>query len=193
MKADIYIIMGFTNKQSQPFNSVALSSCNRDREDCSFQSRPAQVPNQVPEYGETMQRHTSVYDATVIRFPRIEDPRGNLTYVEQQTHIPFDIQRVYWIYDVPGGKRRGKHAFHTQQECIIALSGSLDVLLDDGHNQKIVTLNHADTGLYVPPMLWRCMQGFSTNAVAYVLASGPYDETDYIRDYDTYLECKGLA
>ena len=142
---------------------------------------------------ERILTHTSIYDATVIRFPRIEDPRGNLTFVEQQTHIPFDIQRVYWIYDVPGGRQRGKHAFQTQQECIVALSGSLDVLLDDGQNQKIVTLKHAYMGLYVPAMLWRRMQGFSTNAVAYVLALGPYDEADYIRDYDVYLTLKGLA
>ena len=96
---------------------------------------------------ERILTHTSVYDATVIRFPRTEDPRGNLTFVEQQTHIPFDIQRVYWIYDVPGGKRRGKHAFHTPQECIIALSGSLEVHLDDDLSQKQVTRNRAPTGL----------------------------------------------
>ena len=142
---------------------------------------------------ERILTQTSVFDATLIRFPRIEDPRGNLTFIEQQIHVPFDIERVYWIYDVPGGRQRGKHAFQTQQECIIALSGSLDVFLDDGQNQKIVTLNHAYSGLYVPPLLWRRMQSFSTNAVAYVLASGPYDETDYIRDYELYLQLKGLA
>ncbi len=142
---------------------------------------------------ERILTHTRVYEATVIRVPRIEDPRGNLTFIEQRTHVPFVIERVYWIYDVPGGKQRGEHAFQTQQECIIALSGSLDILLDDGEHQKIVTLSHAYMGLYVPAMLWRRMQGFSTNAVAYVLASGPYDEADYIRDYDVYLNSKGLA
>ena len=136
---------------------------------------------------------TSVYDAAIIRFPRIEDPRGNLSFIEQRTHVPFDIERVYWIYDVPGGKQRGKHAFRTQEECILALSGSLDIFLDDGQNQKIVTLNHAYTGLYVPPLLWRCMQSFSTNAVAYVLASGDYDETDYVRDYEAFLQLKGTV
>ena len=135
----------------------------------------------------------SVYDAPLIRFPRIEEPRGNLTFIEQQRHIPFEIARVYWIYDVPGGQQRGQHAFATQHECIIALSGSLDVFLDDGQAQKIVTLNHAYQGLHIPPLLWRGMQNFSTNAVAYVLASGPYDEVDYIRDYPTYLAQRGLA
>jgi hypothetical protein len=142
---------------------------------------------------EKTSTYASVHDATLIRFPRIEDPRGNLTFIEQQTHVPFDIKRVYWIYDVPGGKQRGKHAFQTQHECIIALSGSFDVLLDDGQNQKIITLIHAYTGLHVPLMLWRRMQRFSTNAVAYVLASGAYDEADYIRDYGSYLKLKGLA
>ena len=135
----------------------------------------------------------TVYDCCIVEFPRIEDPRGNLTFVEQQVHIPFDISRVYWIYDVPGGKQRGGHAFKQQCECIIALSGSLDVFLDDGMAQRIVTLNRAYFGLYVPSMIWRRMQNFSTNAVAYVLASCPYDEQDYIRNYDTYKEMGGRA
>ena len=128
----------------------------------------------------------SVYDATLIKFPKILDPRGNLTFIEQERHIPFKIARVYWIYDVPGGEERGGHAFHNQEECIIALSGSFDVFLDDGTAQKIVHLNRAYHGLYVPRMLWRRMQNFSTSAVAYVLASCPYSEKDYVRDYDEY-------
>jgi len=128
----------------------------------------------------------SVYDISIIRFPKILDPRGNLTFVEQERHVPFRISRVYWIYDVPGGEHRGGHAYREQEECIIALSGGFDVLLDDGTAQKIVTLNRAYFGLYVPKMIWRKMQNFSTNSVAYVLASCPYSEDDYIRDYDEY-------
>lgn len=128
----------------------------------------------------------SVYDSCLLQFPKILDPRGNLTFIEQERHIPFRISRVYWIYDVPGGETRGGHAFQEQEEVIIALSGSFDVLLDDGTAQKIVHLNRAYHGLYVPQMLWRRMQNFSTNAVAYVLASCPYREDDYIRDYEVY-------
>ena len=131
--------------------------------------------------------HT-VYDCCLINFPKIEDPRGNLSFIEQESHVPFKISRVYWIYDVPGGEERGSHAYHGQRECIIALSGSVDVFLDDGQAQKIVTLNRAYHGLYVPQMIWRRMQNFSTNAVAYVLASCPYDESDYIRDYEEYKQ-----
>jgi dTDP-4-dehydrorhamnose 3,5-epimerase-like enzyme len=133
-----------------------------------------------------MNRVHSVYDASLIRFPKFLDPRGNLTFVEQERHIPFTISRVYWIYDVPGGQHRGGHAFREQNECIIALSGSFDVLLDDGTAQKIVHLNQAYQGLYVPRMIWRRMQNFSTNAVAYVLASKPYNKNDYVSNYESY-------
>ncbi len=135
----------------------------------------------------------TVYDCSLVKFPRMLDPRGNLTFIEQIRHIPFKIARVYWIYDVPGGEQRGGHAFRKQEECIIALSGSFDVLLDDGMAQKIVTLNRAYCGLYVPQMIWRRMQSFSTNAVAYVLASCPFDEADYVRDYDQYKRLIGGA
>ncbi|MCI5221270.1 MAG: WxcM-like domain-containing protein [Candidatus Electrothrix sp. AR4] len=128
----------------------------------------------------------TVYDASLIQFPKILDPRGNLTFIEQQRHIPFALSRVYWIYDVPGGEQRGGHAFREQEEIIIALSGSFDVFLDDGTAQKIVHLNRAYHGLYIPKMIWRRMQNFSTNAVAYVLASCPYKEDDYVRDDNTY-------
>lgn len=128
----------------------------------------------------------TIYDASIIQFPKILDDRGNLTFIEQERHIPFKIARVYWIYDVPGGEQRGGHAFRNQEEVIIALSGSFDVLLDDGTAQKIIHLNRAYHGLYVPAMLWRRMQNFSTNAVAYVLTCCPYSEADYIRDYDEY-------
>lgn len=128
----------------------------------------------------------SVYDASIIQFPKILDPRGNLTYIEQEKHIPFKIARVYWIYDVPGGEQRGGHAYREQSEVIIALSGSFDVLLDDGTAQKIVHLNRAYHGLYVPRMIWRRMQNFSTNSVAYVLTCCQYNEADYLRDYNEY-------
>ena len=132
----------------------------------------------------------SVYDAAIIQFPKILDDRGNLTFVEEERHVPFKIARVYWIYDVPGGESRGSHAYKELQEVIIALSGSFEVYLDDGMAQKTVTLNRAYYGLYVPSMIWRRMQHFSTNSVALVLASLPYDKEDYVRDYG---EFKGMG
>ncbi len=128
----------------------------------------------------------SVYDAAIIQLPKILDDRGNLTFIEAMRNVPFHIARVYWIYDVPGGESRGSHAYRDLQEVIIALSGSFDVFMDDGLAQKIVTLNRAYYGLYVPNMVWRRMQHFSTNSVALVLASLPYDENDYIRDYPEF-------
>jgi hypothetical protein len=128
----------------------------------------------------------TIHDCTLLPFPKIQDPRGNLTFVEENRHIPFAIERVYWIYDVPGGAERGGHAFREQQEVIIALSGSFDVFLDDGSAQKIVHLNRAYTGLYVPKMIWRRMQNFSTNAVAYVLASTGYSKEDYVLEEEEF-------
>jgi hypothetical protein len=128
----------------------------------------------------------SVYDAAIIQFPRVLDSRGNLTFIEAEKHIPFKIARVYWIYDVPGGESRGSHAYRKLQEVIIALSGSFEVYLDDGVAQKQVTLNRTYYGLYVPNMLWRRLQNFSTNSVALVLASLPYSVDDYIRDYSEF-------
>lgn len=128
----------------------------------------------------------SVYDTAIIQFPKILDDRGNLTFIEARRHIPFDIARVYWIYDVPGGESRGSHAYRTLHEVIIALSGSFEVFLDDGMAQKTVMLNRAYYGLYVPNMIWRRMQHFSTNAVALVLASKSYDLGDYVRDYEEF-------
>lgn len=129
----------------------------------------------------------TIYDSAIIHFPKIIDPRGNLTFIEQERHIPFKIARVYWIYDVPGGEQRGGHAFREQEEVIIALSGSFDLLLDDGIAQKLVHLSRAYYGLYVPRMIWRRMQNFSTNSVAYVLADCPYYANGYVRDYDEYI------
>ena len=122
----------------------------------------------------------------IIELPKILDERGNLTFVEQVRHVPFDIKRVYWIYDVPGGQIRGGHAFIHQQEMIIALSGSFDVVINDGKTVKPYHLNRSYFGLYVPAGIWRHMENFSTNSVALVISSTKYDESDYIRDYSTY-------
>lgn len=133
-----------------------------------------------------MGKRSTVYDCSMIQFPKILDDRGNLSFLEEQRHIPFKISRAYWIYDVPGGESRGGHAYRDLEECIISLSGSFDVFLDDGIAQKIVTLNRAYYGLYLPNMIWRRMQNFSTNSVSFVVSSLPYSEKDYIRDYDEY-------
>lgn len=123
----------------------------------------------------------------IINLPKIIDNRGNLSFAEELNHIPFKIERTYWIYDVPGGEIRGGHAYKENQEFIIALSGSFDVVLDDGKEKKTYSLNRSYYGLYVPKGMWRQMQNFSTNSLALVLASIPYDENDYIRDYDEFL------
>jgi dTDP-4-dehydrorhamnose 3,5-epimerase-like enzyme len=130
----------------------------------------------------------SLAECKIIELPKIEDPRGNLSIVEEDNHIPFKIERVYWIYDVPGGQVRGGHAFRTQQELIVALSGSFDVIVDDGMEKHKFSLNRSYYGLYVPPGYWRQMENFSTNSLAVVLSSTPYEEDDYIRDYKDFLE-----
>ncbi len=120
--------------------------------------------------------------------PRIQDPRGNLTFVESNRHIPFDIRRVYYLYDVPGGAERGGHAHKALHQMIIAMSGSFDIHLDDGFGRKTIHLNRSYTGLYVCPMIWREIDNFSSGAVCMVLASDFYDESDYYRDYAQFLE-----
>ncbi len=122
----------------------------------------------------------------IIDVPKIFDNRGNLSFVEELNHIPFKINRCYWIYDVPGGESRGGHAFIENEEFIIALSGSFDVLLANGNEEKIYTLNRSYYGLYVPKMYWREMANFSTNSLALVLSSIKYDVNDYIRDYESF-------
>ncbi len=124
--------------------------------------------------------------AEIIKLPKFEDPRGNLSFIEEFKHIPFKIERTYWIYDVPGGEKRGGHAFKEQQEIIIALSGSFDVIIDDGQTNQVFSLNRSYYGLYVPSSFWRQMQNFSTNSVALVLSSTKFQEADYIRDYNQY-------
>ena len=122
----------------------------------------------------------------LINLPKFLDDRGNLSFVEQFKHIPFKIERVYWIYDVPGGESRGGHAYKENQELIIALSGSFDVVLDNGQIEETYSLNRSYYGLFVPKGVWREMTNFSTNSLALILSSTSYDEQDYIRDYETF-------
>ncbi len=129
----------------------------------------------------------SLAECKILELPKIEDPRGNLSIVEEDNHIPFKIERVYWIYDVPGGQVRGGHAFREQQELIVALSGSFDVVIDEGGEKHKFSLNRSYYGLYVPPGYWRQMENFSTNALAMVLSSTRFSEEDYVRDYEEYL------
>ncbi|MCP5160073.1 MAG: WxcM-like domain-containing protein [Hahellaceae bacterium] len=131
----------------------------------------------------------SIFDCQMIDLPRISDPRGNLTFVESDRHIPFDIKRVYYLYDVPGGAERGGHAHKALHQLIIAMSGSFDIHLDDGNSRKTVHLNRSYNGLYVCPMIWREIDNFSSGAVCMVLASDYYDEEDYFRDYNTFTNC----
>jgi len=126
----------------------------------------------------------------IISLPKISDPRGNLTFVEGNNHIPFQIRRTYWIYDVPGGEMRGGHAYRHNEELIIAVSGSFDVIIDDGINRVTHSLNRSYYGLYVPALQWRELVNFSTNSLCLVLASKCYDEADYIREYDEYRKLK---
>ena len=128
-----------------------------------------------------------VSDCRVIELPKFLDKRGNLSFVEQFKHVPFKIERAYWIYDVPGGEVRGGHAYRDNQEFIIALSGSFDVLLDDGDEKEIFSLNRSYYGLYVPNGLWREMNNFLTNSLALILSSSKYDENDYVRNYNNYI------
>lgn len=124
----------------------------------------------------------------LISFPKISDPRGNLTFIEGGNHIPFDIKRVYYLYDVPGGSERGGHAHKMLHQVIIAMSGSFDVLLDDGKEKKRIHLNRSYYGLSVCPMIWRELDNFSSGSVCMVLASECYDEADYFRDYQQFLK-----
>ncbi len=127
-------------------------------------------------------------NAKIIYLPKIIDERGNLSFIEENHHIPFRIKRCYWIYDVPGGEIRGGHAYKENQEFIIALSGSFDVIIDDGKERKTFALNRSYHGLYIPKGIWRQMENFSTNSLALVLASIPYDPSDYNYDYEVFKD-----
>lgn len=124
----------------------------------------------------------------LIQLPKIEDERGNLSFFENEAQIPFDIKRVYWIYDVPGGEIRGGHAYKDLQEVIIALSGSFDVVLHDGKEEKKFTLNRSYYGLYVPKMVWRHIENFSTNALAFIATDAIYNEDQYIKDFSIFSQ-----
>ncbi len=123
----------------------------------------------------------------LIELPKIEDSRGNLSFIEGGIHIPFEIKRAYYLYDVPGGSDRGSHAHKNLHQFVVAMSGSFDVLLDDGKEKKRFHLNRSYYGLYICPMMWRYLDNFSSGAVCMVLASNHYDEADYIRDYNEFL------
>lgn len=129
----------------------------------------------------------SIQRCNLIELPKITDPRGNLSFIEGGKQIPFDIKRVYYLYDVPGGSDRGSHAHKNLQQFMVAMSGSFDVVLDDGREQKIITLNRPYYGLYVCPMIWRYLDNFSSGAVCMVLASAYFNESDYIRDQTKFL------
>ena len=122
----------------------------------------------------------------LIDLPKISDPRGNLSFFESGVHIPFEIKRTYWIYDVPGGEIRGSHAFKKSHEFIVVLSGSFDIVLNDGEKEVKYSLNRSYKGLFVPPLLWRRMENFSTNSLALVVSSIDYDGYDYIRDFEEF-------
>lgn len=128
--------------------------------------------------------------AHLINLPKFLDIRGNLSFVEQNNHIPFEIKRTYWLYDVPGGESRGGHAYINNEEFIIALSGSFDVVVDDGKEKKVFQMNRSYYGLYIPKGMWREINNFSSNSFALEFGSNEYDENDYIRDYDTFLKMK---
>ena len=123
---------------------------------------------------------------TIVDLPKILDKRGNLSFFENSNQIPFEIARTYWIYDVPGGEVRGSHAFKKQQEFIIALSGSFDVIIHDGAEEKVYPLNRSYCGLFIPPMYWRRMENFSTNALALIVSDLSYDDRDYIREFKNF-------
>jgi hypothetical protein len=126
----------------------------------------------------------------IIELPKINDKRGNLSFLESPRQLPFEIARTYWIYDVPGGQKRGGHAFKKQQEFIIALSGSFDVVLHNGIEELKFSLNRSYYGLYVPNMYWRSMENFSTNSLALIVSDENYDSADYIRDFEDYKKLK---
>jgi hypothetical protein len=132
----------------------------------------------------------SLDNCKIIDLPKIQDPRGNLTFIEGSSQIPFDIRRVYYLYDVPGGSERGGHAHKGLHQLIIAMSGSFDVVLDDGKEKKRIHLNRSYSGLYVCPMIWRELDNFSSGSVCMVLASNNYDENDYYRDYSEFLSAR---
>lgn len=130
---------------------------------------------------------STVSDCRYIDFPKINDRRGNLTFIESERQVPFEIRRVFYIYDIPSGEVRGAHAHRRLRQVIVCLSGSLDVVVNDGREQKTIHLNRPTRGLYLPPMIWANMENFDSNTIYVVIASTRYDESDYIRDFDEFM------
>ena len=133
----------------------------------------------------------NIKECKIINLPKIADPRGNLTFVEGCQHVPFDIKRVFYLYDVPGGEMRAGHSNKESEQFIVAMSGSFNVVVDDGYEKKTFHLNRAYYGLYLPTMVWREIDNFSSGAVCLVLTSTKYSATDYIRDYNEFLQAVG--
>ncbi|HMO33810.1 MAG TPA: FdtA/QdtA family cupin domain-containing protein [Lacibacter sp.] len=131
-------------------------------------------------------------DVQLIELPKIPDERGNLSFFENNAPIPFEIKRAYWIYDVPGGESRGGHAYRTLQEFVVALSGSFDIVINDGNEEKRISLNRSYKGVYVPRMIWRHLENFSTNALVLIVADQPYDEAEYIRDFNEFRNLQNI-
>lgn len=136
---------------------------------------------------------SNLNQCTIVELPKIQDPRGNLTFIEGTRHVPFEIKRVYYLYDVPGGASRAGHGHKALKQLMIAMSGSFDVTLDDGREKRKVHLNRSYFGLYIPPMIWRELDNFSSGSVCMVLASDIYDEGDYFREYDKFLKSVRVA
>lgn len=132
------------------------------------------------------QKYSPLSECKIINFPVVHDVRGNLSFIEENRNIPFKIKRVYYLYDVPTGATRGGHAHKALHQVVIALSGSFDIILDDGYNKRTFFLNRPHYGIYIPPRIWRELENFSSNSVALSLVSELYDESDYIRDYETF-------
>jgi hypothetical protein len=130
----------------------------------------------------------SIDDCRLVELPVVHNPQGNLTFIEGDKHVPFDIARVYYLYDVPGGAKRGGHAHRDLQQLLVAMSGSLEIIVDDGQERRGIQLNRSYIGLYMPSMIWRELVDFSSGSVCMVLASAPYEEADYIRDYDEFQQ-----
>lgn len=135
-------------------------------------------------------KQTSVDDCKIIKLSKHHRPQGNLTVVENGRDVPFDVKRVYYLYDVPGGATRGGHAHRELSQLIVAVSGCFSVMLDDGHNQRVFQLNRSNVGIYIAPGIWRVLDDFSSGSVCLVLASEKYDESDYIYDYDEFVSYK---
>jgi dTDP-4-dehydrorhamnose 3,5-epimerase-like enzyme len=142
------------------------------------------------ELGYNKKMYNMIQFPQIVKLPKIPDKRGNLSFFENNNQIPFEIKRTYWIYDVPGGEARGGHAYRENEEFVVALSGSFDVVLDDGQKKTVYSLNRSYYGLYVPKMYWREMNNFSTNSLALIVSCTEYNENDYIRNYDEFCDMR---